>query len=270
MSYSQVITNLCPTDDPGGHVGASVGLTANSSSDLLCVKEKSAGRSKGQQHGLSDDFGSQPAMRPALHHFGFKTANLDAMVDWYAKVLGMDQNHRSTTRHGSSTDAGWRTVWLSNDQANHRIVIMALPGLSDDVQKSRHRGLHHIAFEFPTLDDLLVTFRRLKHLGIEPVHSADHGPTTSLYYEDPDRNSIELFVDNFGDGRKSSEFMTTSASFATNPMGADVDPDQILAARAGGMSVAEIHERAYNGGFCSAAGFYRHYLHAAASRNTCM
>jgi catechol-2,3-dioxygenase len=35
---------------------------------------------------------------------------------------------------------------------------------------------------------------------IEPVIPVDHGPTTSFYYEDPDRNSVELFVDNFSTG----------------------------------------------------------------------
>ncbi len=210
---------------------------------------------------------SSPVVRPTMHHFGLKTTNLDAMVDWYAKVLGMEENHRSPSRAQASTESGWRTAWVSNDQANHRIAIMALPGLADDVQRSRHRGLHHIAFEFPTLDDLLATFRRLKLLGIEPVRAADHGATISFYYEDPDGNSIELLVDNFGDGRLSSEFMRMSAAFASNPMGADVDPEQILAARAAGTSVAEIHERAYAGEYCSASGFFRHYLASAANRN---
>jgi len=202
-----------------------------------------------------------------MHHFGLKTTNLDAMVDWYAKVLGMEENHRSPSRAQASNESGWRTAWVSNDQANHRIAIMALPALADDVQRSRHKGLHHIAFEFPTLDDLLATFRRLKLSGIEPVRAADHGATISFYYEDPDGNSIELLVDNFGDGRMSSEFMRMSAEFASNPMGADVDPEQIFAARAAGTSVAEIHERAYAGEYCSASGFFRHYLARAANRN---
>jgi catechol-2,3-dioxygenase len=126
--------------------------------------------------------------------------------------------------------------------------------------------VHHIAFEYATLDELLATFRRLKLTGIEPVRAADHGATTSFYYEDPDRNSIELLVDNFGDGRESSEFMRQSAEFATNPMGADVDPERMFAARAAGMSIAGIHQRAYAGEFCSAGGFYRHWLASASNR----
>ena len=145
---------------------------------------------------------------------------------------------------------------------------MALPRLADDEQRSRHKGMHHIAFEYTTLDDLLAAYARLKLLAIEPVCAADHGATTSFYYEDPDHNSIELMVDNFGDAEQSSDFMRRSPDFANNPMGADVDPDQMYAARAAGMSVAEIHERAYAGEFCGANAFYRHCLAAAANQST--
>ena len=208
------------------------------------------------------------AVCPALHHFGLKTSNLDAMVDWYGKVLGMKPNHRTQATKAAQGDSRWKIAWVSNDEANHRISIMALPRMADDEQRSRHKGVHHIAFEYATLDDLLATFARLKLLAIEPVSAADHGATTSFYYEDPDHNSIELMVDNFGDGEQSSDFMRRSPAFADNPMGADVDPDQIYAARAAGMSVAEIHERAYQGEFCGANGFYRHCLTAAANQTS--
>jgi catechol 2,3-dioxygenase len=90
---------------------------------------------------------------------------------------------------------------------------------------------------------------RLKGLGIEPVLSTDHGATTSFYYEDPDRNSVELTVDNFGDWEKSSEYMRTSPEFVANPMGTYVDPERMIEARAAGMSVDELHKRAYAGVF---------------------
>ena len=59
------------------------------------------------------------------------------------------------------------------------------------------------------------------------------------------RNSVELTVDNSGDWDKSSAYMRTSPEFAANPMGTDVDPEKMIAARAAGMSVDELHRRAY-------------------------
>jgi catechol-2,3-dioxygenase len=198
---------------------------------------------------MSNAFANRQIVHPTLHHFGLTTAKLEAMVDWYAKVLSMAPNHQSSTPAGSQTQPGLRAAWVTNDGANHRIAIMGLPGLKDDPQRSQHHRLQHVAFELPTIDDLLATYARLKSLGIEPVLTADHGASTAFYYDDPDRNSVELTVDNFGNWEKSSEYMRTSPEFAANPMGAYVDPEKMIAARAAGMSVHELHQRAYAGEF---------------------
>jgi catechol 2,3-dioxygenase len=36
---------------------------------------------------------AKKVIHPTLHHYGLTTANLGAMKDWYAKVLGMTPNH---------------------------------------------------------------------------------------------------------------------------------------------------------------------------------
>jgi len=38
---------------------------------------------------------SEIIIHPKLQHYGLITANLDTMIDWYRKVLGMTINHRS-------------------------------------------------------------------------------------------------------------------------------------------------------------------------------
>ena len=62
---------------------------------------------------------------------------------------------------------------------------------------SNARGLEHVAFTYASLGDLLDTYERLRELGITPYWSINHGPTTSLYYRDPDGNGIELQIDSF-------------------------------------------------------------------------
>jgi catechol 2,3-dioxygenase len=188
-------------------------------------------------------------VHPTLHHFGLTTANLPGMLDWYGKVLGMTINHETTKPAGAASPPGVRVAWVSNDRANHRIAIVALAGLADDSDRTRHKRLQRVAFEYPTVDDLLADYTRLKGLGIEPVLTADHGASTAFYYEDPDRNSVELLADNFGDWDKSTECLRTSPVFSANPMGAYVDPDAMIAARAAGMSLDELHRRAYAGEF---------------------
>ena len=82
---------------------------------------------------MSDTAANRHIVHPTLHHFGLTTAKLEAMVDWYAKVLGMTPNHQSRAPAGSQTQPGLRAAWVTNDRANHRLAIMALPGLKDSV-----------------------------------------------------------------------------------------------------------------------------------------
>ncbi|AJD44194.1 glyoxalase/bleomycin resistance protein/dioxygenase family protein (plasmid) [Rhizobium gallicum bv. gallicum R602sp] len=100
-------------------------------------------------------------------------------------------------------------------------------------ERSRHTRLQHVAFAYRTLDELLGTYARLKPLGIVPVLAVDEGAQTAFYYEDPDRNFIELNVSNFGEFEEnwtSIEQMQTSPDFANRPFGVDIDPDKVTAA----------------------------------------
>ena len=177
-------------------------------------------------------------IRPALHHINLKTKRLQEMIEWYGTVVGMKPNYHFPGG-----------AWLTNDEANHRLALLTSPQLSEDPDKLMHTGIHHSAFEYPTMGDLLDTYARLKTLGIEPHASLDHGMTMSFYYEDPDGNSVELQSDNFGTWQESSEWMRTSPQFVADPIGMPVDPEQMLAARRAGASFAELHQRAYAGEF---------------------
>lgn len=138
-------------------------------------------------------------------------------------------------------------AWTSNDRANHRLAFLAVAGLREDADKVFHSGLHHTAFEYASLADLLASYARLKSLGIEPDACLNHGLTTSLYYTDPDKNMVELQVDNFGDWDKSSEWMRAAPEFRANPIGAFFDPDRMLTAHHAGISAEQIHKDSYAG-----------------------
>ena len=175
---------------------------------------------------------------PTLHHVNLKTTRLKAMIEWYGLVIGTEIAHEF--------EGG---AWLTNDAANHRVALLAPPGLADDPDKLRHAGLHHTAYEYASMDDLLDTHVRLKGHGIVPHACLDHGMTMSFYYVDPDGNSVELQYDVFGDWALSTEFIRTAPEFRANPIGITVDPDLMVAARDGGADGAELHRRAYAGEF---------------------
>jgi catechol 2,3-dioxygenase len=187
---------------------------------------------------MSQGFEGSTRALPVLHHVNLKTTRMQEMIDWYATVVGL------TTVFQFPGGA-----WLTNDTANHRLALLTSSKISDDAGKLVHTGIHHTAFEYATIDDLLNAYTRLKELGIKPHMTLDHGMTLSFYYVDPDGNSVELQVDNFGDWVQSQEWMRTSPDFAADPIGKFVDPEQIVAARKAGASFAEIHRRAYTGEF---------------------
>ena len=182
-----------------------------------------------------------------LHHVNLKTTRLREMIDWYGTVVGLKPQHVAPIG-----------AFLTNDAASHRLALFAFPGMSDDVDKDSHTGLHHTAFEFSSLDELFGNFARLRTLGITPSVCLDHGPrdrseqeeargqtasarAISMYYADPDRNVVELQVDNFHDWAKSSEYMRTSQEFAANPIGVLFDPSRAYDAFQTGKTHEELH-----------------------------
>jgi catechol 2,3-dioxygenase len=159
---------------------------------------------------------STTSVKPSLHHVTMKTSRLDEMIEWYGLVLGMQVQFRNGV-----------AAWTSNDEANHRIAFLAVPGLADDADKIRHNGMHHCAFEYPSFADLMSSYDRLRNAGVEPAFCLDHGLTFSIYYEDPEGNYVELQCDNFSDWKLSTEYMRTSRAFAENPIGVFFDPAHV-------------------------------------------
>ncbi len=198
---------------------------------------------------MSETSENSSIIRPTLHHFGMETRHLERMVDWYAKLVGMDTIYSTSNAGGSDSSGPVGAAFVSNDRAHHRIAILSLTELQEDADKKTHVKLQHVAFEYATIDDLLNSYVRIKNLGIEPILTTDHGPTIAFYYKDPDSNIVELFVDNFGDWDKSRAYTQSSGDFHKNLMGTFVDADKLVAAAQAGMSFAELHRRAYFGEF---------------------
>jgi catechol 2,3-dioxygenase len=177
-------------------------------------------------------------IHPKFHHVNLKTTRLQEMIDWYGTLVGAEVQFQD--------DVG---AWLSNDEANHRIALLAFPGFVDDPDKDTRTGLHHSAFEYQSFDDLNASYLRLRESGITPDICIDHGMTLSYYYKDPDGNHVELQCDVFGDPARSSDWMRTSEDFHANPIGVFVRPELIAQAAEDGQDFSEIHGRAMAGEF---------------------
>ena len=76
---------------------------------------------------------------------------------------------------------------------------------------------------------------------MEPIWCVNHGPTTSIYFADPDGNKIETQVDNFS-AEQASAFMFSKA-FEENPIGVDFDPEWLIERLKAGDDEAQLKKR---------------------------
>lgn len=152
-----------------------------------------------------------------LAHFVLRTkeGRVQMILDWYKKVL-----------EGEAMLETPMIGFVTYDQEHHRVAVLALPGVGDHVDMTC--GLHHVAFTYESLKDLLHTYNRLKNEhDIRPQFCINHGPTTSMYYFDPDKNQIELQVDNVPEEKFAEYF--ANGEFTRNPIGVKFDPDKLTA-----------------------------------------
>ena len=164
---------------------------------------------------------------PKFAHFVLQTGRLEEMRDWYCTLL---DGHVVFERGPLS--------FITYDDEHHRIAFLA-PPIPLEPKTPLSTGMHHVAYTFADLDELLDRYSELKQKGITPRVPVQHGVTTSLYYRDPDGNHVELQVDNFATPDEATAYMM-GPEFAANPVGVGFEPEKMLEARRAGAEISEL------------------------------
>lgn len=163
-----------------------------------------------------------------LAHVVYQTRRYDEMIAWYENVFEARVVHRDPA-----------LTFMTYDDEHHRFAFANLdvmrPGGSDE---RGDIGVNHVAYTYAGIGDLLETYARLKAAGIMPYWPIHHGTTLSMYYRDPDGNRMELQVD-CGTLEEANAFMT-SESFAANPVGVAIDPEDLLTRYRNGAASVEL------------------------------
>jgi len=162
-------------------------------------------------------------------HVVLKTASFDSVIDWYSTVLQARVAFRNDF-----------IAFLTYDDEHHRVAVINNPGSPEP--DAAAAGVHHIAYTYAELGQLLATYRRLKARGIEPARCINHGPTISMYYRDPDGLRVELQVDVFATMAEANAYLT-GPDFAENPIGVIFDPEQMIRDYEAGRSFADLVRR---------------------------
>ncbi|UGT61841.1 VOC family protein [Nocardia asteroides] len=164
---------------------------------------------------------------PKFAHVVLQTSRLEEMRDWYCTVLDA---HVVYEGHG--------LCFITFDEEHHRVALLGAP-VQLEPRNPGAAGMHHTAYTFDTLGDLLDRYDSLKAKGIEPKVPIQHGVTTSLYYRDPDGNFVELQIDNFATPDDATAYMN-GPEYGDNPVGVSFVPELMRAALTEGTPVAEL------------------------------
>jgi len=121
----------------------------------------------------------------SLGHVVLKVTDLQRSEQFYNGLLGMPVCARYD-------DQGMKMTFFSLGN-HHDLAVCEVSGAEKAANQAV--GLHHVAFCIGrSLDQLREAKTLLEAAGIvlDPV---DHEVTKSLYFDDPDGNNVELYVD---------------------------------------------------------------------------
>jgi len=169
---------------------------------------------------------------PKFAHVVFQTSQPEQMSDWYCTVLD---------GHVVYEDEG--LAFITFDSEHHRVALLKVP-VPLQPKTPAIAAMHHVAYTFDTIDDLLDRYVLLRDRGIAPAVCIAHGVTTSMYYRDPDGNMVEMQIDRFADPDDATRYMR-GPEYAADSVGPAFDPEELLQARRGGATVAELSDRAW-------------------------
>ena len=117
-----------------------------------------------------------------LGHIVLKVRDAGKSRDFYTQALGLKVAHE---------DQG--AVFLSFGREHHELALFQLAtGQAPDATQP---GLHHMAWQLGSFEELQAAYRELGQLGIAVESTVEHNVTRSVYFHDPDGNRVELYCD---------------------------------------------------------------------------
>ncbi|MEO8812232.1 MAG: VOC family protein [Caulobacteraceae bacterium] len=122
----------------------------------------------------------------ALGHVVLRVTDLHRAEAFYNGLLGVPVCARYD-------EDGTRMTFFTLGN-HHDFAVMEVSGEGTS-RVATATGLHHVAFNLAGgLVELRDAKATLEAAGLEP-NPVDHGVTKSLYFEDPDGNGVELYID---------------------------------------------------------------------------
>jgi catechol-2,3-dioxygenase len=117
----------------------------------------------------------------SLGHMGFYVRDIERSVAFYRDILGLQVSDRSPR--------GGVFMTAQNRLAEHHEILLA-PGRNDD---GKVNVLQQISFRCGTVGDVKEFYRVFVENNVPINRCVSHGNTVSIYAQDPDGNSVEVY-----------------------------------------------------------------------------
>jgi catechol 2,3-dioxygenase len=119
-----------------------------------------------------------------LTHVGVYVRDLELMVDFYCRTLGLLVNDIGDMN-------GRRLAFLSRSADEHHQVVLA-----HDPQRrwGGESSLNQVSFRVGSLKELRDYYLALAPAGLEGMEGRHHGNSWSFYFFDPEGNKIEIYA----------------------------------------------------------------------------
>jgi catechol 2,3-dioxygenase-like lactoylglutathione lyase family enzyme len=121
----------------------------------------------------------------AFSHVGVFVTDLEKMVDFYTRVLGLVVSDRDVMKDGREI------AFLTLDPREHHQVVFATGRPAD----LAYNMIQQLSFRAESLSSLREMYVALKHEPIAELGPISHGNAMSAYFRDPEGNRLEIFVD---------------------------------------------------------------------------
>ncbi len=123
-------------------------------------------------------------IRPQLSHCGVYARDIDTMVAFCTKTIGLVVSDR-----GISSRGGELAFMTAAPGHHHQLVVVsgrAPEGVST---------INQLSFKVADLDQLKETHSRVRDAGVTGIRQTSHGNALSIYFPDPEGNMVEIYMD---------------------------------------------------------------------------
>jgi len=125
-------------------------------------------------------------IRAPLTHAGIRVRNLPAMRAFYEQALGL-----IVTDAGRRPVSGQEFVFMTAEADKHHQFVL----VSGRVDSSQVSTVFQLSFRLTSLAQLRLAQAQAREAGATRFVPISHGNAWSVYYDDPEGNTVEIYVD---------------------------------------------------------------------------